>query len=43
MTQRTWMPEDLAVYYDTAIGLREQDQKAEKERRERAWGTQELG
>ena len=36
MTQRTWTPEELAVYRDTAIRLREQDREAETERRERA-------
>ena len=37
MTPRTWTPEELAVYRDTAVRLREQDREAEKERRERAW------
>ena len=36
MMQRTWTPEELAVYRDTAIRLREQDSEAENERRERA-------
>lgn len=37
MTERIWKPEELAVYRDTAIRLREQDREAEKERRERGW------
>jgi predicted nucleotidyltransferase len=37
VTQHIWTPEELVVYRDTAIRLREQDREAEKERRERAW------
>ncbi len=39
MTQRTWTPEELAVYAATARRLREEDREAEKERRERAWAA----